>query len=170
MPRDSGWWALTMQTGTSVWLNDAGCNIPGLAIYRQIRSISRFHSESLLAAAAGAGRLHHRRAGGGPQPGDFLTADNLPVLDAAAPVGGHCHLNAQLHEQTQQLREATGRAGGAAPVWPTELHDAVTVPLFHDDPGRGLAAANRIGAAGPAARPHRRVGRWPRTRCARSGC
>lgn len=50
MPRDTGVVGHVMRTGKPVWLNGQGSNVPGLRIYRQIETVSEFHSQSLLAS------------------------------------------------------------------------------------------------------------------------
>ncbi len=129
MPRDSGVVGHVMQTGEAVWLNPGGSSVPGLSIYRQIESVSEFHSESLLAAPLVAGgrtigvlEAVHSRA-------DGLTADDLPVLDAAANWAAIAISNAQLHLQAQKLREEQAALEERARL-ARELHDAVTQSLY----------------------------------------
>lgn len=129
MPRDTGVVGHVMRTGEAVWLNPHGSSAPGLSIYRQIESVSEFHSESLLAAPLVAGgrtigvleAVHSRP--------DGLTADDLPVLDAAANWAAIAISNAQLHLQAQTLREEQAALEERARL-ARELHDAVTQSLY----------------------------------------
>ena len=129
MPRDSGVVGFVMQTGPAVWLNHAGGNVPGLAIYRQIELISEFHSESLLAAPLVQGGRTIGVLEAAHSRGDFLTADSLPVLNAAAQWAAIAISNAQLHEQAQQLREQQAALEERTRL-ARELHDAVTQSLY----------------------------------------
>lgn len=129
IPNDVGVVGHVMQTGEAVWLNSAGSNIPGLAIYRQIESASEFHSESLLAAplvqggaTIGVLEAAHSRT-------DGLTPDNLPILVAAANWVAIAISNAQLHKQAQELREQQALLEERARL-ARDLHDAVTQSLY----------------------------------------
>ncbi len=129
MPGDSGVAGHVMQTGEAVWINDEGSNIPGLAIYRQVETVSDFHSRSLLAAplmqggrAIGVLEAAHSRSEG-------LTADDLPTLMSAANWAAIAISNAQLHEQAQRLREEQAALEERAHL-ARELHDVVTQSLY----------------------------------------
>jgi len=129
MPRDTGVVGHVMRTGEPVWLNDRDCNVPGLSIYRQIETISEFHSQSLLASpliqdGATIGVLEAAHS----DP-DALTADDLTVLSAAANWAAIAISNARLHEQAQQLRQQQAALEERAHL-ARELHDAVTQSLY----------------------------------------
>ena len=129
MPRDTGVVGHVMRTGDAVWLNDRGSNIPGLSIYRQIETVSEFHSQSLLASpliqdGATIGVLEAAHS----DP-DALTADDLTVLCAAANWAAIAISNARLHEQAQQLRQQQAALEERAHL-ARELHDAVTQSLY----------------------------------------
>ena len=128
MPRDSGVVGFVMQTGTAVWLNDAGGNVPGLAIYRQIELISEFHSESLLAAplvqggrTIGVLEAAHSRA-------DGLTADDLPAL-VQAFAGGPGVDETTVHT-LQSAVQAVMR--GEAPQWAPTAAEAPHEPVAEE--------------------------------------
>lgn len=129
MPSDTGVAGHVMQTGEAVWLNSQGSNVPGLQIYRQIESISEFHSETLLAVPLKQGGVTfgvleaaHSRSG-------ILTADDLPILDGAAHWAAIAIANAQLHQQAQDLRDRHATMEERARL-ARELHDAVTQTLY----------------------------------------
>lgn len=129
MPNDTGVAGHVMQTGEAVWLNSEGCNVPGLGIYRQIESVSEFHSQSLLACPLVSGgntigvlEAAHSRP-------DALTADDLTVLCAAAHWAAIAISNAQLHVQAQHLREQQAALEERARL-ARDLHDAVTQSLY----------------------------------------
>ena len=129
MPFDQGVAGHVMQTGEGVWLNSEGSNVPGLSIYRQIETVSEFHSESLLAAPLKqGGRVFGVLEAAHSRP-DRLNADHLAVLGAAANWAAIAIANARLHEQTQQLREQQAALEERTRL-ARELHDAVTQSLY----------------------------------------
>ena len=129
MPNDTGVAGHVIQTGEAVWLNSEGCNVPGLGIYRQIESVSEFHSQSLLACPLiSGGETIGVLEAAHSQP-DALTADDLTVLCAAAHWAAIAISNAQLHEQAQFLREQRAALEERARL-ARELHDAVTQSLY----------------------------------------
>lgn len=129
MPRDSGVVGHVMQTGQAVWLNPQDSNAAGLTIYRQIETVSAFHSESLLAAPLLQGDRPIGVLEAAHSAPDGLTADDLPVLVAAANWAAIAISNAQLHEQSQKLREQQALMEERARL-ARELHDAVTQSLY----------------------------------------
>lgn len=129
MPRDTGVVGYVMRTGEPVWLTGDGSSVPELSIYRQIESVSEFHSEALLAAPLiSGGKTIGVLEAVHSQP-DGLTVDDLTVLDAAANWAAIAISNAQLHEQTQQLRQEQAAMEERARL-ARELHDAVTQSLY----------------------------------------
>jgi signal transduction histidine kinase len=129
MPRNTGVAGYVMETGESVWLNSHGSSAPGLSIYRQIESVSEFHSESLLAAPLVQGGVTIGVLEAAHSRPDGLTADQLPTLAAAAHWAAIAIANAQLHEQTQQLREQQALLEERARL-ARELHDVVTQSVY----------------------------------------
>jgi signal transduction histidine kinase len=129
MPRDSGVVGHVMQTGEAVWLNPQESNAAGLTIYRQIESVSAFHTESLLAAPLVQGDRPIGVLEAAHSRPDGLTAEDLPVLVAAANWAAIAISNAQLHEQAQKLREQQALMEERARL-ARELHDAVTQSLY----------------------------------------
>lgn len=129
MPAATGVAGHVMQTGDAVWLNSQGSNVSGLSIYRQIETVSEFHSESLLAVPLIQGGVTFgvlEAAHSGP---NSLTADDLLVLDAAGKWAAIAISNAKLHEQTQHLREQQAAVEERTRL-ARELHDAVTQSLY----------------------------------------
>ncbi len=129
MPRGVGVVGYVMEMGEAVWLNSTSSSVPGLSIYRQVETVSDFHTESLLAAplvqsgvTIGVLEAAHSDPNG-------LTADDLPVLAAAANWAAIAISNAQLHEQAQLLREEQALLEERARL-ARELHDAVTQSLY----------------------------------------
>ena len=129
MPRGTGVAGYVMETGESVWLNSHGGSVPGLSIYRQVESISEFHSESLLAAPLMQGGMTIGVLEAAHSLSDGLTADDLPTLTAAANWAAIAIANAQLHEQAQQLREQQALLEERARL-ARELHDVVTQSVY----------------------------------------
>lgn len=129
MPVDEGVVGHVMRAGESVWLNNEGSNVPGLEVYRQIETVSRFHSRSLLASPLlSDGRTIGVLEAVHSRPGN-LDADDLAVLTAAANWAAIAIANAQLHEQTQRLREEQAALEERARL-ARDLHDAVTQSLY----------------------------------------
>jgi signal transduction histidine kinase len=129
MPNDTGVAGYVMQTGEPVWLNSDGCNVPGLGIYRQIETVSEFHSQSLLASPLIQGGVTIGVLEAAHSLPDALTVDDLTVLCAAAHWAAIAISNAQLHEQAQHLREQQAALEERARL-ARELHDAVTQSLY----------------------------------------
>jgi signal transduction histidine kinase len=129
MPRGKGVAGYVIRTGEAVWLNSTGSSVPGLSIYRQIETISEFHSLSLLAAPLMQGGVVFGVLEAAHSREDGLTPDDLPVLAAAANWAAIAISNAQLHEQAQQLREQQTLLEERARL-ARELHDAVTQSLY----------------------------------------
>ncbi len=129
MPRGTGVAGYVMDTGDAVWLNNRGSSAPGLAIYRQIETVSEFHSESLLAAPLLQGGVTIGVLEAAHSHPESLTADHLPVLAAAANWAAIAISNAQLHEQAQKLRQEQALLEERARL-ARELHDAVTQSLY----------------------------------------
>lgn len=129
MPANSGVAGHVMLTGEAVWINTEGSNIPGLAIYRQVESVSEFHSQSLLAAPLMQGGRPIGVLEAAHSTPEQLTADHLPTLVAAANWAAIAIANAQLHEQAQQLREEQAALEERARL-ARELHDVVTQSLY----------------------------------------
>lgn len=129
MPRDTGVAGHVMRTGEAVWLNATGCNVPGLEIYRQIEAISDFHSETLLAVPLIQGGVTFGVLEAAHSCPDILTADDLPILDAAGHWAAIAIANAQLHQQAQDLRDRHATVEERARL-ARELHDAVTQSLY----------------------------------------
>lgn len=128
MPRGTGVAGYVMETGEAVWLNSSSSSVPGLTIYRQVE-ISDFRTESLLAAPLLQGGVTIGVLEAAHSDPDGLTADDLPVLAAAANWAAIAIANAQLHEQAQLLREEQALLEERARL-ARELHDAVTQSLY----------------------------------------
>jgi len=129
MPRGTGVAGFVMETGEAVWLNSLGSSVPGLTIYRQVESVSDFHTASLLAAPLLQGGFTIGVLEAAHSDPDGLTADDLPVLTAAASWAAIAIANAQLHEQAQLLREEQALLEERSRL-ARELHDAVTQSLY----------------------------------------
>ena len=129
MPAGSGVAGHVMETGEAVWINTQGSNIPGLAIYRQVESVSEFHSQSLLAAPLMQGGRPIGVLEAAHSTPEQLTAEHLPTLVAAANWAAIAISNAQLHEQAQRLREEQAALEERARL-ARELHDVVTQSLY----------------------------------------
>lgn len=129
MPRNTGVAGHVMRTGEAVWLNADGSNVPGLSIYRQIESVSEFHSESLLAAPLIHGGITFGVLEAAHSKPHVLAAEDLPVLNAAAQWAAIAISNAKLHEQAQMLREQQAALEERTRL-ARELHDAVTQSLY----------------------------------------
>ena len=129
MPLGMGVAGYVMQTGEAVWLNSTCSSVPGLEIYRPVESVSDFRTESLLAAPLMQGGVTIGVLEAAHSQPDGLTADDLPVLAAAANWAAIAISNAQLHEQSQRLREEQALLEERARL-ARELHDAVTQSLY----------------------------------------
>ena len=129
MPAGVGVAGYVMETGEAFWINAQGSSSPGLDIYRQIETISRFHTQSLLAApliqedqVIGVLEAVHSDP-------DKLTEEDLATLVMAANWATIAISNAQLHQQTQQLREQQAALEERTRL-AHELHDVVTQSLY----------------------------------------
>lgn len=129
MPRDAGVVGHVMSTGEPVWLNTTGSNVDGLRIYRDIETVSSFHTQSLLAAPLlQEGEVIGVLEAAHSDP-DGLRPEDLPVLAAASTWAAIAIRNAQLHAQAQEAREERAMLEERARL-ARELHDAVTQSLY----------------------------------------
>lgn len=129
MPRDTGVVGHVMRTGKPVWLNGQGSNVSGLRIYRQIETVSEFHSQSLLASPLIQDGVTFGVLEAAHSDPDGLTAGDLAILCAAAHWAAIAISNARLHEQAQHLRQEQAALEERANL-ARELHDAVTQSLY----------------------------------------
>ncbi len=129
MPREAGVVGHVMSTGEPVWLNTRGSNVTGLRIYRDIETVSSFHTRSLLAAPLlQEGDVIGVLEAAHSDP-DGLRPEDLPVLAAASTWAAIAIRNAQLHAQAQEAREERAMLEERARL-ARELHDAVTQSLY----------------------------------------